>query len=47
MTSLRKFAAVLGVTVFSLASYHGLASAQEINGEGKELVMFTITASNV
>lgn len=47
MTSLRKFASVLGVTVFSLASYHAIATAQEIKGDGKELVMFTITASNV
>ena len=47
MTSLRKFATVLGVTVFSMAAYQGIASAAEINGEGKDLVMFVMTSSNV
>ncbi len=47
MTSLKKFAAVLGMTVFTVASYQSIASAQDVMGNGKELVMFTITASNV
>ncbi|HET7714687.1 MAG TPA: sugar ABC transporter substrate-binding protein [Bauldia sp.] len=47
MTLLKRFAAVLGVTVLAAASYQGTALAQDINGNGKELVMFTITASNV
>ena len=47
MTSLKKFAAVLGVTVFTMASYQTVANGQDVNGNGKELVMFTITASNV
>jgi len=46
MTPLKKYAAVLGMTVFA-AALQGSAEAQEINGKGKELVMFTITASNV
>jgi ribose transport system substrate-binding protein len=47
MTPLKKYAAVLGMTVFTLASIHGIAAAQDVMGNGKELVMFTITASNV
>ncbi len=47
MTSLKKFAAVLGMTVFTVASYQSIAAAEDVNGNGKELVMFTITASNV
>lgn len=47
MTPLKKYAAVLGMTVFAAAAFQGLAQAQEVNGDGKELVMFTITASNV
>jgi len=47
MTSLKRFAAVLGVTVFAIASYQSVANSQDVNGNGKELVMFTITASNV
>ena len=47
MTSLKRFAAVLGMTVFTVASYQSIADAQDVKGNGKELVMFTITASNV
>lgn len=47
MTSLKRFAAVLGMTVFTVASYQTIANAQDVSGNGKELVMFTITASNV
>jgi ABC-type sugar transport system substrate-binding protein len=51
MMSLKRLTAVLGMTVLALGSYHTIASAQEgtgsIQGDGKELAMFTITASNV
>ncbi len=44
---MKKFAAVLGVTVFTVASYQTIASAQDVMGNGKDLVMFVMTASNV
>ncbi|MEP5515131.1 MAG: sugar ABC transporter substrate-binding protein [Bauldia litoralis] len=51
MTSLKTMAAVLCATALSLGTVLGGAQAQEgtgsVMGEGKELVMFTITASNV
>jgi len=47
MTRLKKFAAVLGMTVFTVASYQSIASAQDVMGNGKDLVMFVMTSSNV
>ena len=47
MTPLKKFAAVLGMTVFTVASYQASPPPQDVMGNGKDLVMFTITASNV
>jgi ABC-type sugar transport system substrate-binding protein len=47
MTSLKRISPVLCATAFVLGSYAGTAISAEIKGDGKELVMFTITASNV
>ena len=44
---MKKFAAVLGMTVFTVASYQTIASAQDVMGNGKDLVMFVMTSSNV
>lgn len=43
--SLKRFAAALGVTVLAMASYQALA--QDVMGNGKDLVMFVMTSSNV
>lgn len=50
MTSLKRIAGVLGASVFALGTFAGVAHAQgtgTVQGDGKELVMYTITASNV
>jgi ABC-type sugar transport system substrate-binding protein len=47
MMSLKRFAAVLGATIFALGSYQIVANAQDVMGKGRDLVMFTMTASNV
>src|SRR3712207_6045492 len=49
MTSLKRFAAVLCATAFVSGTYTFVAAqgTGKVEGEGKELVMYTITASNV
>ncbi len=46
MKLLRQVLAV-SATALALGSYAGMSVAAEVKGDGKELVMFTITASNV
>lgn len=47
MTSMKGMTGVLASTGLALGLLANAAQAQEVMGDGKELVMFTITASNV
>jgi ABC-type sugar transport system substrate-binding protein len=50
MMSMKSFAAVLGLAALAFATSHTVSNAQgtgSIRGDGKDLVVFTMTASNV